>query len=102
MSAISEPAMVKWQKWHSWVMMSTNDLCGLVFSCKKYIFNNFRENTTKIINDVHREKLFYSTQDRNYWNRSLAAFDLIHMFTQAIKYYTFHCHILKTTGAWAR
>ena len=31
-----------------------------------------------------------------YWNRSLAASDLFHMFTQSINFYAFHCQILKS------
>ena len=40
------------------------------------------------VNDTHRERLmFHSIQYRNDW---LAAYDLFHMFTQSIKFYTFH------------
>ena len=40
------------------------------------------------INDTHRERLvFHSIQYRNGW---LAASYLFHMFTQSIKFYTFH------------
>ena len=40
------------------------------------------------INDTHRERLvFHSIQYRNGW---LAASDLFDMFTQSIKFYTFH------------
>ena len=43
---------------------------------------------TRSINDTHRERLaFHSIQYRNGW---LAAFDLFHMFTQSIQFYTFH------------
>ena len=49
------------------------------------------------VNDTHREKLcFTHFSTRIYWNRSLAASDLFHMFTQPIKFYIFHCHILKS------
>ena len=47
------------------------------------------------INDTHRERLvFHSIQYRDGW---LAASDLFHMFTQSIKFYTFHyqCRCLK-------
>ena len=49
------------------------------------------------INDTHRRKLFYegSTQfcTRNGW---LAASDLFfYMFTQSIKFYTFHYYVLR-------
>ena len=41
-----------------------------------------------LLNDTHRERLvFHSVQYRNGW---LAASDLFHMFTQSIKFYTFH------------
>ena len=33
-------------------------------------------------------------------DRILAASDLFDMFTQPIKFCTFHCHILKATGVW--
>ena len=40
--------------------------------------------------DTHRERLvFHSIQYRNGW---LAASDLFDIFTQSIKFYTFHCH----------
>ena len=38
--------------------------------------------------------MFYSIQ---YKNGCLAAFDLFHMFTQSIKFYTFNYHVLKET-----
>ena len=47
------------------------------------------------INDTRREQLvFHSIQYRDGW---LAASDLFHMFTQSIKFYTFHyqCRCLK-------
>ena len=49
---------------------------------------------TFLINDTHREKLFYSI---HYKNGRLAASDLFHMFTQTIKFYTFYYHVLKIT-----
>ena len=46
--------------------------------------------TTTILTDTHRERLvFHSIQYRNGW---LAASDLFDIFTQSIKFYTFHCH----------
>ena len=40
------------------------------------------------LDDTHRERLaFHSIQYKNGW---LAATDLFHMFTQSIKFYTFH------------
>ena len=47
-----------------------------------------------IINDTHREKLRYSVQYKNGW---LAASDLFDVFTQSIKFYEFHHHVLKST-----
>ena len=44
-------------------------------------------------NDTHREKLcFTQFSIRNGW---LAASDLFRIFTQSIKIYTFHYHVLK-------
>ena len=40
-----------------------------------------------LINDTHREKLFYLVSTRNGW---LAASDLFRMFTQSFKFYTFY------------
>ena len=41
-----------------------------------------------LFNDTHRERLmFHSIQNRNGW---LTASDLFDMFTQSIKFYTFH------------
>ena len=45
------------------------------------------------VNDTHWEKLrFTKLCIRNVW---LAASDLFRMFTQSIKFYTFHYHVLK-------
>ena len=45
-------------------------------------------NCDATLNDTHRERLmFYSIQYRNGW---LAVSDLFDMFTQSIKFYTFH------------
>ena len=35
-------------------------------------------------------------------NRNFAGSDLFHMFTQSIKFSTFHCHLVKGTNAWER
>ena len=43
-----------------------------------------------LINDTNREKLFYLIQ---YKNSCLAASYLFHIFTQPIKFYTFHYHL---------
>ena len=54
-------------------------------------------------NDTHREKLCFTRfSTRIDWNRSLSASDLFHTFTQSIKLYPFHCHILKSTYVWKR
>ena len=39
-----------------------------------------------------RKTVFYSVQYKNGW---LAASDLFYMFTQSVKFYMFHCHVLK-------
>ena len=38
---------------------------------------------------------------RIYWNRSFAVSDLF-IWLQSIKFYTFHCHILKNIDVWKR
>ena len=49
------------------------------------------------IYDIHRYTLcFTQFTTRIYWNRSLAASDIFYMFTQSVKYYSFHCPILKS------
>ena len=49
----------------------------------------------KSFNVTHTEKPgFTQFNARIYWKRSLAVSDLFHMFTQSVKFYTFHCHIL--------
>ena len=54
-------------------------------------------NFAKISTLLTGEKLFYSI---HYKNGCLAASDLFHMFTQSIKFYTFHCHLLKRAEVW--
>ena len=45
------------------------------------------------INDTHREKLcFTQFSIRNIW---LAASELFRMFTQSVKFYTFHYNVLR-------
>ena len=44
---------------------------------------------------IHREKFQFSTRISQ--NRILASSDLFDVFTLSIKFYTFHCHILKST-----
>ena len=46
---------------------------------KKHYFIRFFAYFPLCLNDIHREKLFYSIQYKNAW---LAAFDLFEMFTQ--------------------
>ena len=54
-------------------------------------------------NNAHREKLCLTQfSTRIYWNRSLAASDLFHMFIQSIKFHTFNCNILKNNDVWIR
>ena len=43
-----------------------------------------------VLNNTHREKLCFAQ-----FSIRMAASDLFHMFTQSIKFYTFHYHILK-------
>ena len=62
-----------------------------------HVFNIFLTKFSKTglftwFNDTHREKLFYSIQ---YNNGSLAASDVVQMFTQSIKLYTFCYHVLR-------
>ena len=46
-----------------------------------------------MFNVNHREKpCLTQFSKKNYWNRSLAASDLFHMFTQSINFHIFHCH----------
>ena len=64
----------------------------------KTILKVFLEPFMKLesLNNTHKEKLCFTLfSTRIYQNRSLAASDLFHMFIQPIKFYTFHCHILK-------
>ena len=58
-------------------------------------FNSFN------FNDTHKEKLCFTQFSKKiYWKISLAASDLFRMFTQSVKFYTFHCHSVKTTDVW--
>ena len=47
----------------------------------------FTERVLRDLNDTHMEKLFYSIHYKNDW---LAAYDHFHVFTQWVKFYTFH------------
>ena len=52
-----------------------------------------------VLSDTYREKLCYTQfSTRIYWNKSLAASELFHMFTQSVKTYTSYCCILKSRG----
>ena len=56
-----------------------------------------------LLNDTDMKQLCFSISSTIiYWNRSLAACDLFHIFTQSFKLYPFYCHILKGTGVWER
>ena len=53
--------------------------------------------------DSHREnRRFTQFSTGIYCNRSLAASDLFHRFTQWIKFHTYHWHILKSPCVWKR
>ena len=45
------------------------------------------------INDTHREKMCFTQFSTK--NGCLAASDLFNMFTQSVKFYTFHYHVLR-------
>ena len=50
----------------------------------------------RIFNDTHREKLrFNSNQHKNLLKQKPRFFRLFSYFNTIIKFYTFHCHILK-------
>ena len=52
--------------------------------------------------DPHKEKFcFIQFSAKIYWNRSLAASasELFHIFIESIKFYTFLCHVWKSTYA---
>ena len=72
-------------------IVSSSDFATLVsfylaVQSKTYSLVQCRQ--TFSVNDTHRERLvFHSIQYRNGW---LAASDLFDMFTQSIKFYTFH------------
>ena len=67
-----------------------------VLICCSYVQHlNFVLIFVSIPNSYPQGKLFFSPfSTRIYWNRSLAASALFPMFTQSIKLYTFHYHIL--------
>ena len=69
--------------------------CRLVL-LKSDISKWFLLDSQLTINDTRKEKpCFIQFNTRIYWNRSLAASDLFCIFTQLIRFYTSHCHILK-------
>ena len=49
---------------------------------------------------IFTEKKLCFTQFIQYKKSCLAVSDLFHMFTQSIKFYTFHYHVLKSTNVW--
>ena len=53
-------------------------------------------------NDTHTAKLLYAMHTEISWNINLAVSEIFHMFTQSIKFYTSHCHILQSTDAWTK
>ena len=59
-------------------------LQAVYVSCKTLL----RVNEIYPLNETHKERLVFHTVQ--YWNGWLAASDLFHMFTQSIKFYTFH------------
>ena len=65
----------------------------IIFKMQKLLQNIIKSNSDCFLNDTHREKLcFTQFSIRNGW---LAASDLFRIFTQSIKFYTFHYHVLK-------
>ena len=64
-----------------------------VWWCLYKSSNTFWSSIYENVNDTHREKtLFHSFQHKN---GCVVASDLFHVFTQSIKFYTFHHHILR-------
>ena len=50
------------------------------------------------VNNTLKEKLCFTwLSTRIYWNRSLAVSGFFRMFSQSIKFYIFHSHLLKST-----
>ena len=45
------------------------------------------------LNDIPGKTVFTQFSTEIYCNRCLAPSDFLYMFTQSIKFYTFHCHI---------
>ena len=71
--------MVKQKNWKKSKLHKRNANVSVYSKIKGHIY---------LINDTHRERLmFHSVQYRNGW---LASSDLFDMFTQLIKFYTFH------------
>ena len=51
---------------------------------------------------ISRKNCLTQFNTRIYWITSSAASHLFHMFTQSVKTYIFHCHILRSTDVWKR
>ena len=65
-----------------------------LFSCSTKIVSH----CNTIFNDTHwGNSVLPNFSTRTYWNRSLAASDIFPMFMQSINFYTFYCHIVKST-----
>ena len=73
-----------------------------IYGYTKYVVAYNKKSPTELVfHDVHMEKnCFAQFSKRIYWNRSLATFELFHMFTKSIEFYTFHCNILKSSDVW--
>ena len=82
---VSGTGVFLWISWNFWEQLFCRippDDCFWLLIFLKYYY------CVSPFNDTHRERqVFHSIQYRNGW---LAASDLFHMFTQSIKFYTFH------------
>ena len=52
----------------------------------------------QVINNTHRVKTVFNSIESK--NGCLATSDFFRMFTQSIKFYTFHYYVLKSTDVW--
>ena len=50
----------------------------------------------KILNDNHTDNLCLPSSVQEFIEIEVAS-DLLHTFIQSVKFYTFHCHLLKNT-----
>ena len=55
----------------------------------------------KILNDNHTDNLCLLSSLQEVIEIEVAS-DLLHTFIQSVKFYTFHCHLLKSTYVWKR